>query len=73
MIQSELSSNARQFEHEVEKLAGSFPNLVIIPDNMQIPTLWNRCHDCNGLTGINIQERLMLPGPRLLKELWIFC
>ncbi|QDU81414.1 UDP-glucose:undecaprenyl-phosphate glucose-1-phosphate transferase [Polystyrenella longa] len=68
VVQSELSSNARTFEHEVEKLAGSFPNVVIIPDNMQIPTLWNRCHDCNGLTGINIQERLMLPWPRLLKR-----
>ncbi|MCA9040373.1 MAG: undecaprenyl-phosphate galactose phosphotransferase WbaP [Planctomycetaceae bacterium] len=68
VIQSELSSNARAFEHQVEKLAGSFPNVVIIPDNMQIPTLWNRCHDCNGLTGINIQERLMLPWPRLLKR-----
>ncbi|MAT14141.1 MAG: UDP-phosphate galactose phosphotransferase [Planctomyces sp.] len=68
VMQSELSPNPRTFERQVERLSGSFPNVVIIPDNMQIPSLWNRCHDCNGLTGINIQERLILPWPRILKR-----
>jgi Undecaprenyl-phosphate galactose phosphotransferase WbaP len=45
-----------------------YPHLIIVPDMTRLPSLWNHAHDCGGMPGIQLAERLLLPLPRWVKR-----
>lgn len=45
----------------------TFPHLIVIPDLFGLASLWVGACDIGGILGLEIQQRLLLPGPRLTK------
>ncbi|MCA9263251.1 MAG: undecaprenyl-phosphate galactose phosphotransferase WbaP [Planctomycetales bacterium] len=52
----------------VDRVALAVPNLVILPELHGMPSLWNRTYECADQTAIHVQERLLMPGPRMAKR-----
>ena len=50
-----------------------YPHLIVVPHTVRLPSLWNHAHDCGGLPGIELAERLLLPLPRFVKRGMDFC
>jgi len=48
--------------------APAIPNQLVVTDFGDLPSMWNRTHDCGGAAGIQVTERLLLPVPRFLKR-----
>ncbi len=44
------------------------PNLVVLSNNMMMPTLWVNSFDTAGLGGVHIQDRLLFPYQRIAKR-----
>jgi len=44
------------------------PNVIMLPESDFIPCLWNRPQEIMGRSALHVQERLLLPMPRLLKR-----
>lgn len=53
----------------VEQYGTAFPHLLIIPDLFEFSSLWVSAKDMGGVLGLEVQQRLLLPGPRLAKFL----
>lgn len=45
-----------------------FPNLILIPDLLGISSLWVSTRDFGGVLGLEVKQRLLLRGPRLVKR-----
>ncbi len=45
-----------------------YPHLIVVPNMARLPSLWNHAHDCGGMPGILLAERLLLPLPRCVKR-----
>lgn len=52
----------------IERHTGAFPHLILIPDLFGFSSLWVTAADLGGVLGLEIRQRLLLPGPRLLKR-----
>jgi Undecaprenyl-phosphate galactose phosphotransferase WbaP len=53
----------------LERYATAFPHLLIIPDLFEFSSLWVSAKDMGGVLGLEVRQRLLLPGPRLTKFL----
>lgn len=51
----------------LERYGQTFPHLLIIPDLFGFASLWVSATDMGGILGLEIRQRLLLPGPRLIK------
>lgn len=45
-----------------------FPHLILIPDLFGLSSLWLTTRDMGGVLGLEVQQKLLLPGPRLVKR-----
>lgn len=48
---------------------GSFPHLILIPDLFGLSSLWLTTRDFGGVLGLEVRQKLLLPGPRLVKRI----
>jgi Undecaprenyl-phosphate galactose phosphotransferase WbaP len=53
----------------LEQYGQTFPHLLMIPDLFGVASLWVGARDLGGILGLEIQQRLLLPGPRMMKAL----
>jgi Undecaprenyl-phosphate galactose phosphotransferase WbaP len=53
----------------LEQYGRTFPHLLMIPDLFGVASLWVGARDLGGVLGLEIQQRLLLPGPRMAKAL----
>jgi len=53
----------------LEQYASTFPHLLMIPDLFGMASLWVGTKDLGGILGLEIRQRLLLPGPRMSKAL----
>jgi Undecaprenyl-phosphate galactose phosphotransferase WbaP len=47
-----------------------FPNIIVIPAMAGLSSLWAEARDLNGVLGLAVQQRLLMPGPRVIKR-WL--
>ena len=52
----------------LERHGGVFPHLLLIPDLFGFTSLWVLARDMGGVLALEIKQRLLLPGPRILKR-----
>ncbi|AWR86212.1 undecaprenyl-phosphate galactose phosphotransferase WbaP [Meiothermus taiwanensis] len=52
----------------LEAHGGTFPHLILIPDLFGFSSLWLTTRDLGGVLGLELRQRLLLPGPRLVKR-----
>ena len=45
-----------------------FPNIIVIPEMAGLSSLWVEARDLNGVLGLGVQQRLLMPGPRMIKR-----
>jgi Undecaprenyl-phosphate galactose phosphotransferase WbaP len=45
-----------------------FPNIIVIPEIGGLSSLWVEARDLNGVLGLGVQQRLLMPGPRVIKR-----
>lgn len=53
----------------LDKDVDRFPHLMLMPDLFGFSTLWIRPRDMGGILGLEVRQRLLLPGSRLEKRL----
>lgn len=53
----------------LERYGNTFPHLLMIPDLFGIASLWVATKDLGGILGLELRQRLLLPGPRLTKAM----
>jgi Undecaprenyl-phosphate galactose phosphotransferase WbaP len=53
----------------VHRYSGRFPHLLVASNMEGLPFLWTSGHECAGMAGLRVNERLLLPVPRLMKRL----
>lgn len=53
----------------VQRYAQTFAHLLVIPDLFGFSSLWVEARDLGGVLGLEVRQRLLLPGPRLAKLL----
>ena len=56
---------AREFFDRCSEL---FPNIIVIPEMAGLSSLWVEARDLNGVLGLGVQQRLLMPGPRVIKR-----
>ena len=52
-----------------ERWGKLFPHLIVIPDLFGGHIMWLTARDLSGLLGLEVRQRLLLPGPRLAKRI----
>jgi Undecaprenyl-phosphate galactose phosphotransferase WbaP len=52
----------------IERYGKIFPHLVVIPDLFGSSLLWLSALDLGGMLGLEVKQRLLLPGPRRTKR-----
>ncbi|MEO1095910.1 MAG: undecaprenyl-phosphate galactose phosphotransferase WbaP [Cyanobacteria bacterium J06638_28] len=53
----------------LERYGRTFSHLLVIPDLFGFASLWVSATDMGGILGLEVRQRLLLPGPRLLKTI----
>jgi Undecaprenyl-phosphate galactose phosphotransferase WbaP len=53
----------------VNRFSGNFPHLLVATNMQGMPCLWTSSLACAGMAGFRVNERLLLPLPRLMKRL----
>ncbi|NJL48158.1 MAG: undecaprenyl-phosphate galactose phosphotransferase WbaP [Leptolyngbyaceae cyanobacterium SM2_5_2] len=53
----------------LEQHGNTFAHLLMIPDLFGVASLWVGAKDLGGILGLEIRQRLLLPGPRMTKAL----
>jgi Undecaprenyl-phosphate galactose phosphotransferase WbaP len=53
----------------LERYGQTFAHLLIIPDLFGFSSLWVEARDMGGILGLEVRQRLLMPGPKLLKLL----
>ena len=52
----------------LEQYGGVFPHLILIPDLFGFSSLWVSARDLGGVLGLEVRQRLLLPGARFVKR-----
>lgn len=52
----------------LERHGAEFPHLILIPDLFGLSSLWVTSRDLGGVLGLEVRQKLLLPGPRLVKR-----
>ncbi|MEM9585867.1 MAG: undecaprenyl-phosphate galactose phosphotransferase WbaP, partial [Planctomycetota bacterium] len=55
--------------NEVLAHAGNLPNVLILPSQVLLPSLWASTRECAGVMGVHVRDHLHNPLGRLLKRL----
>jgi len=55
---------------EVLNFSGSLPNLIILPSEFSLPSLWASPRECAGVMGIHVQDHLRNPLKKLCKRVF---
>ncbi|MEM7812379.1 MAG: undecaprenyl-phosphate galactose phosphotransferase WbaP [Planctomycetota bacterium] len=63
----ESSSGDEKLVDAVANCCG-IENVIVLPAQTDLPSLWVRTYDCGGLAGIYIREKITLPLPRAVKR-----
>lgn len=58
-----------QMSHMIERYGKLFQHLVVIPNLFESSLMWLSALDLGGMLGLDVKQRLLLPGPRLIKRL----
>lgn len=45
-----------------------FPNVIVVPDLAGFSSLWVEARDLSGVLGLEVHQRLLLPGARMIKR-----
>ncbi len=45
-----------------------FPNVIVVPDLAGFSSLWVETRDMSGVLGLEVHQRLLLPGARMIKR-----
>ena len=45
-----------------------FPNVIVLPDLAGFSSLWVEARDLNGVLGLEVHQRLLLPSARMVKR-----
>jgi Undecaprenyl-phosphate galactose phosphotransferase WbaP len=45
-----------------------FPHIIVIPEMAGLSSLWVEARDLNGVLALGVQQRLLTPGPRVVKR-----
>jgi len=45
-----------------------FTNVIVVPDLAGFSSLWVEAHDLSGILGLEVHQRLLLPGSRIVKR-----
>ncbi len=53
----------------VERFGKIFPHIIVVPDLFDGMSLWLSARDLSGTLGLEVKQRLLLPGPRRTKRL----
>jgi Undecaprenyl-phosphate galactose phosphotransferase WbaP len=53
----------------IDRYAATIPHLLILTHLGNPPRIWHGAHECGGMAGVRIDERLLLPVPRLTKRI----
>lgn len=53
----------------LERYGQTFPHLLMIPDLFGFASLWVSATDIGGILSLEIRQRLLLPGPQLMKTI----
>jgi Undecaprenyl-phosphate galactose phosphotransferase WbaP len=57
----------------LEQYGQTFPHMLMVPDLFGFASLWVSTKDLGGMLGLEIRQRLLLPGPRLTKAILDCC
>ncbi len=57
-----------QVREAIKTHAGNFPHVLVVPNLVGLPTLWNDTFDCGDQLVIQMKANLLLPLPRLVKR-----
>lgn len=57
----------------LEQYGHTFPHLLMVPDLFGFASLWVSTKDLGGMLGLEVRQRLLLPGPRLTKAILDRC
>ena len=58
-------------EQDVQMFARArarFPQVLVVPERSDLPSLWSGNKDCGGISAVHLVERLLLPVPRFIKR-----
>jgi Undecaprenyl-phosphate galactose phosphotransferase WbaP len=55
------------------KLSWVFPRITVVPDLTGLSSLWAEPRDLGGMIGLEIGQRLLMPGVRLIKRVVDLC
>ncbi len=55
------------------KLSWIFPRITVVPDLAGLSSLWAEPRDLGGMIGLEIRQRLLMPGVRLIKRVVDLC
>ena len=53
----------------LEQHGANFPHLILIPDLFGLASLWVSSRDLGGVLGLEVRQKLLLPGPRIIKRI----
>jgi len=53
----------------LERHGADFPHLTLIPDLFGLASLWVTSRDLGGVLGLEVRQRLLLPGPCIIKRI----
>jgi Undecaprenyl-phosphate galactose phosphotransferase WbaP len=69
-IETAIVTTPAEADATVDAVASqlSFRNIIVVPDLRDLPTLWVRTRDLNGLIGFEMRRNLLLKRNRLLKQ-----
>ncbi|MCC9654437.1 undecaprenyl-phosphate galactose phosphotransferase WbaP [Rhodopirellula halodulae] len=54
--------------NEVMSHAGNVPNLLVLPSQVLLPSLWSNTRECAGVMGVHLKDHLRSPVSRFVKR-----
>ncbi|WP_404310504.1 undecaprenyl-phosphate galactose phosphotransferase WbaP [Neorhodopirellula lusitana] len=54
--------------NEVMSHAGNVPNLLVLPSQVLLPSLWSSTRECAGVMGVHLRDHLRSPVSRFVKR-----
>jgi Undecaprenyl-phosphate galactose phosphotransferase WbaP len=69
-IETAIVTTPAQAHRSIDAIAAElgYRDIIVVPDLRELPTLWVRTRDLNGLIGLQMRRNLLLRRNRLLKQ-----
>jgi Undecaprenyl-phosphate galactose phosphotransferase WbaP len=65
-----LAGKSEKESQRILNYGGLIPNLIVLPTNLSLPTLWTDSFDAAGIPGVHIRDRLLFPFQRFSKRIF---